>query len=157
MQKVFPKFWLEDSRFPAYSLLIPGILQSVGRKPWEVLATLAIKESNVFCLRPSVCPCQKYDYDSSTVRKKFFREAVLQIIIPYMLKQLSPSFHLVRLTEYSDTPQTLANRMEPYNLWSIVHYIGTGVPLGTLPMLSAFVYNLISYLSGPPSLPGADL
>uniref|UniRef100_A0A672MVB8 Niban-like protein 1 n=1 Tax=Sinocyclocheilus grahami TaxID=75366 RepID=A0A672MVB8_SINGR len=34
---------------------------------------------------------KKYDYDSSTVRKKFFREALLQIIIPYMLKQLSPS------------------------------------------------------------------
>uniref|UniRef100_A0A4W5JMM4 Niban apoptosis regulator 2a n=1 Tax=Hucho hucho TaxID=62062 RepID=A0A4W5JMM4_9TELE len=38
---------------------------------------------------------KKYDYDSSTVRTKFFREALLQIIIPYMLKQLSPSFHLV--------------------------------------------------------------
>lgn len=35
---------------------------------------------------------KKYDYDSSTVRKKFFREALLQIIIPYMLKQLSPSY-----------------------------------------------------------------
>ncbi|XP_030624805.1 protein Niban 2a isoform X2 [Chanos chanos] len=35
---------------------------------------------------------KKYDYDSSTVRKKFFREALLQIIIPHMLKQLSPSF-----------------------------------------------------------------
>ncbi|CAL8384817.1 unnamed protein product [Gadus morhua 'NCC'] len=34
---------------------------------------------------------KKYDYDSSTVRKKFFREALLQIIIPYMLKHLSPS------------------------------------------------------------------
>ncbi|KAM6901402.1 protein Niban 2a [Lycodopsis pacificus] len=34
---------------------------------------------------------KKYDHDSSTVRKKFFREALLQIIIPYMLKQLSPS------------------------------------------------------------------
>uniref|UniRef100_A0A8C2BEJ4 Niban apoptosis regulator 2a n=1 Tax=Cyprinus carpio TaxID=7962 RepID=A0A8C2BEJ4_CYPCA len=34
---------------------------------------------------------KKYDYDSSTVRKKFFREALLQIIIPYMLKQLSTS------------------------------------------------------------------
>uniref|UniRef100_A0A673I5V7 Niban-like protein 1 n=1 Tax=Sinocyclocheilus rhinocerous TaxID=307959 RepID=A0A673I5V7_9TELE len=34
---------------------------------------------------------KKYDYDSSTVRKMFFREALLQIIIPYMLKQLSPS------------------------------------------------------------------
>ncbi|XP_049459505.1 protein Niban 2a [Epinephelus fuscoguttatus] len=34
---------------------------------------------------------KKYDYDSSTVRKKFFREALLQITIPYMLQQLSPS------------------------------------------------------------------
>ncbi|KAM9446552.1 protein Niban 2b [Clarias gariepinus] len=34
---------------------------------------------------------KKYDYDSSTVRKRFFREALLQIFIPYMLKQLSPS------------------------------------------------------------------
>ncbi|XP_070706728.1 protein Niban 2a [Pempheris klunzingeri] len=34
---------------------------------------------------------KKYDYDSSSVRKKFFREALLQIIIPYMLQQLSPS------------------------------------------------------------------
>ncbi|XP_061836727.2 protein Niban 2a [Nerophis lumbriciformis] len=34
---------------------------------------------------------KKYDYDSSTIRKKFFREALLQIIIPYMLQQLSPS------------------------------------------------------------------
>lgn len=34
---------------------------------------------------------KKYDYDSSTVRKKFFREALLQIIIPYMLQNLSPS------------------------------------------------------------------
>uniref|UniRef100_A0A3Q2D4R2 Niban apoptosis regulator 2b n=1 Tax=Cyprinodon variegatus TaxID=28743 RepID=A0A3Q2D4R2_CYPVA len=33
---------------------------------------------------------QKFDYDSSTVRKRFFREALLQIFIPYMLKQLSP-------------------------------------------------------------------
>ncbi|KAM9820788.1 protein Niban 2a [Neosynchiropus ocellatus] len=34
---------------------------------------------------------KKYDYDSSTVRKKFFREALLQIIIPYMLQHLAPS------------------------------------------------------------------
>lgn len=34
---------------------------------------------------------KKYDYDSSTVRKRFFREALLQIFIPYMLKQLTPS------------------------------------------------------------------
>ncbi|KAG7320860.1 hypothetical protein KOW79_015275 [Hemibagrus wyckioides] len=33
---------------------------------------------------------KKFDYDSSTVRKKFFREGLLQIIIPYMLKQLHP-------------------------------------------------------------------
>ncbi|RVE68766.1 hypothetical protein OJAV_G00094620 [Oryzias javanicus] len=35
---------------------------------------------------------KKFDYDSSTVRKRFFREALLQIFIPYMLKQLSPTF-----------------------------------------------------------------
>ncbi|XP_066501921.1 protein Niban 2a [Hoplias malabaricus] len=35
---------------------------------------------------------KKYDYDSSTVRKKFFREALLQIIIPYMLKHLYPVY-----------------------------------------------------------------
>uniref|UniRef100_H2S1N4 Niban apoptosis regulator 2b n=1 Tax=Takifugu rubripes TaxID=31033 RepID=H2S1N4_TAKRU len=34
---------------------------------------------------------KKFDYDSSSVRKRFFREALLQIFIPYMLKQLSPS------------------------------------------------------------------
>ncbi|XP_029619435.1 niban-like protein 1 isoform X2 [Salmo trutta] len=34
---------------------------------------------------------KKFDYDSSTVRKRFFREALLQIFIPYMLKQLTPS------------------------------------------------------------------
>ncbi|KAL7854109.1 hypothetical protein AOLI_G00209530 [Acnodon oligacanthus] len=35
---------------------------------------------------------KKYDYDSSTVRKKFFREALLQVIIPYMLKLLYPVY-----------------------------------------------------------------
>ncbi|XP_028319036.1 protein Niban 2a [Gouania willdenowi] len=34
---------------------------------------------------------KKYDYDSSTVRKKFFREALQQIIIPFMLQELTPS------------------------------------------------------------------
>ncbi|XP_058528505.1 protein Niban 2 [Ochotona princeps] len=34
---------------------------------------------------------KKYDYDSSTVRKKFFREALLQIAIPFLLKKLAPT------------------------------------------------------------------
>ncbi|KAG8447843.1 hypothetical protein GDO86_015085 [Hymenochirus boettgeri] len=34
---------------------------------------------------------KKYDYDSSSVRKKFFQEALLQIIIPFLLKTLAPS------------------------------------------------------------------
>ncbi|MEQ2168064.1 hypothetical protein GOODEAATRI_010619 [Goodea atripinnis] len=42
-------------------------------------------------IKSHLCFCQKYDYDSSTVRKRFFREALLQIIIPYMLQQLAPS------------------------------------------------------------------
>ncbi|NXW84702.1 NIBL1 protein, partial [Alopecoenas beccarii] len=39
------------------------------------------------------CPLilQKFDYDSSTVRKKFFREALLQITIPFLLKKLAPT------------------------------------------------------------------
>lgn len=39
---------------------------------------------------------QKYDYDSSTVRKKFFREALLQITIPFLLKKLAPTCKGVR-------------------------------------------------------------
>ncbi|KAF1537271.1 Niban-like protein 1, partial [Eudyptula albosignata] len=35
---------------------------------------------------------KKYDYDSSTVRKKFFREALLQITIPFLLKKLAPTW-----------------------------------------------------------------
>ncbi|KAI1882494.1 hypothetical protein AGOR_G00251340 [Albula goreensis] len=45
---------------------------------------------------------KKFDYDSSTVRKKFFREALLQILIPYMLRQLTPACAPVSLC----TPRT---------------------------------------------------
>ncbi|XP_028918800.1 protein Niban 2 isoform X2 [Ornithorhynchus anatinus] len=34
---------------------------------------------------------KKFDYDSSTVRKKFFREALLQIAVPFLLKKLAPT------------------------------------------------------------------
>ncbi|KAM4663184.1 protein Niban 2-like [Discoglossus pictus] len=34
---------------------------------------------------------KKYDYDSSSVRKRFFQEALLQIIIPFLLKKLAPT------------------------------------------------------------------
>ncbi|XP_041666479.1 protein Niban 2a isoform X2 [Cheilinus undulatus] len=51
-----------------------------------------VSSPSVFVSRAQILMREKYDYDSSTVRKKFFREALLQIIIPYMLKQLSPSF-----------------------------------------------------------------
>ncbi|KAF0878853.1 NIBL1 protein, partial [Crocuta crocuta] len=34
---------------------------------------------------------KKYDYDSSSVRKRFFREALLQITIPFLLKKLAPT------------------------------------------------------------------
>lgn len=44
---------------------------------------------------------QKYDYDSSTVRKKFFREALLQITIPYMLQQLRPSCSPVSIASHT--------------------------------------------------------
>ncbi|KAM9642427.1 protein Niban 2 isoform 1-T1 [Trichechus inunguis] len=34
---------------------------------------------------------KKYDYDSSSVRKRFFREALLQITIPFLLRKLAPT------------------------------------------------------------------
>lgn len=46
--------------------------------------------------RPLSSALQKYDYDSSTVRKKFFREALLQITIPFLLKKLAPTCKGVR-------------------------------------------------------------
>ncbi|XP_061656594.1 protein Niban 2a isoform X2 [Syngnathoides biaculeatus] len=59
-----------------------------------VQQSLAAQGENDMCKIIQGCQdrvLKKYDYDSSTVRKKFFREALLQIIIPYMLQQLSPS------------------------------------------------------------------
>lgn len=46
--------------------------------------------------RGTLSPLQKFDYDSSTVRKKFFREALLQITIPFLLKKLAPTCKGVR-------------------------------------------------------------
>uniref|UniRef100_A0A3Q2XD09 Niban apoptosis regulator 2a n=1 Tax=Hippocampus comes TaxID=109280 RepID=A0A3Q2XD09_HIPCM len=48
--------------------------------------SLAAQGENDMCKIIQGCQdrvLKKYDYDSSTVRKKFFREALLQIIIPY--------------------------------------------------------------------------
>ncbi|XP_030647623.1 protein Niban 2b [Chanos chanos] len=56
--------------------------------------SLASQEGEDMCKTIQRCQdrvIKKFDYDSSTVRKRFFREALLQIFIPYMLKQLSPS------------------------------------------------------------------
>lgn len=39
---------------------------------------------------------KKYNYDSSSVRKRFFREALLQITIPFLLKKLAPTCKSVR-------------------------------------------------------------
>ncbi|KAM4616943.1 protein Niban 2b isoform 2-T2 [Polymixia lowei] len=50
-----------------------------------------VSSPSVFVQRAQILMREKFDYDSSTVRKRFFREALLQIFIPYMLKQLSPS------------------------------------------------------------------
>ncbi|XP_009992654.1 PREDICTED: niban-like protein 1 [Chaetura pelagica] len=42
---------------------------------------------------------KKYDYDSSTVRKKFFREALLQITIPFLSASSSPRQELAKFQE----------------------------------------------------------
>lgn len=57
---------------------------------------------------PVSTTCQKYDYDSSTVRKKFFREALLQIMIPYMLQHLKPSCSTVSSTQHTLTLAVLS-------------------------------------------------
>ncbi|XP_058472916.1 protein Niban 2a [Solea solea] len=63
---------------------------------FEQLLNQSLKDQGEEDMCKNVQRCQdrvlkKYDYDSSSVRKKFFREALLQIIIPYMLQQLSDS------------------------------------------------------------------
>ncbi|XP_037536679.1 protein Niban 2 [Nematolebias whitei] len=54
------------------------------------LLNLRIGKADLLC-HEAKYGSKKFDYDSSTVRKRFFREALLQIFIPYMLKQLGPS------------------------------------------------------------------
>lgn len=63
---------------------------------FEQLLNQSVEAQGEGDLCQSIQKCQdrvlkKFDYDSSTVRKKFFREALLQIIVPYMLQQLAPS------------------------------------------------------------------
>ncbi|KAK5622675.1 Protein Niban 2 [Crenichthys baileyi] len=63
---------------------------------FEQILHQSLESQGVEDLCKTIQRCQdrvikKFDYDSSTVRKRFFREALLQIFIPYMLKQLSPS------------------------------------------------------------------
>ncbi|XP_028828690.1 protein Niban 2a [Denticeps clupeoides] len=56
--------------------------------------TLGSQGSHELCKAIQGCQdrvLKKYDYDSSSVRKKFFKESLLQIIVPYMLKHLCPS------------------------------------------------------------------
>lgn len=77
-------------------------------------------------------PCQKYDYDSSTVRKKFFREALLQIIIPYMLQHLSPSCSPVSSLQH--------------NLPSHFFHFIVSVPRMYYNMMSLLTYDVIVYL-----------
>ncbi len=72
------------------SVLVESLLCKAETAPGSLLY-YKICEYHLHFLVVFVYDLQKYDYDSSTVRKKFFREALLQIIIPCMLKPLSPS------------------------------------------------------------------
>lgn len=67
---------------------------------------------------------QKYDYDSSTVRKKFFREALLQIIIPYMLQQLSTSCSPVSIKQHVSYQYIMVTFPHLYNVdFTVLHNI----------------------------------
>uniref|UniRef100_A0A672KQH6 Niban-like protein 1 n=1 Tax=Sinocyclocheilus grahami TaxID=75366 RepID=A0A672KQH6_SINGR len=77
------------------------------------------QEQEDFCKTIQRCQdrvIKKFDYDSSTVRKKFFREALLQIFIPYMLKQLSPSCSAVSLDSGKLLQNTFILTVCPYQL-----------------------------------------
>ncbi|KAK7896587.1 hypothetical protein WMY93_021912 [Mugilogobius chulae] len=63
---------------------------------FEQLLNQSLEAPGESDLCKSIQKCQdrvlkKFDYDSSTIRKKFFREALLQIIVPHMLQELEPS------------------------------------------------------------------
>ncbi|KAK6305193.1 hypothetical protein J4Q44_G00239730 [Coregonus suidteri] len=73
-----------DNAVYTFEQLLHQSLEGKGQRGENLCKTIQCCQDRVL---------KKYDYDSSTVRKKFFREALLQIIIPYMLKQLTPSCH----------------------------------------------------------------
>uniref|UniRef100_F6RB06 Protein Niban 2 n=1 Tax=Macaca mulatta TaxID=9544 RepID=F6RB06_MACMU len=50
-----------------------------------------VSSTSVFKQRAQIHMREKYDYDSSSVRKRFFREALLQVSIPFLLKKLAPT------------------------------------------------------------------
>lgn len=57
---------------------------------------------------------QKYDYDSSSVRKRFFREALLQITIPFLLKKLAPTCKSVSMHPLSPPQLSPSPPMGPW-------------------------------------------
>uniref|UniRef100_A0A671S4X0 Niban-like protein 1 n=1 Tax=Sinocyclocheilus anshuiensis TaxID=1608454 RepID=A0A671S4X0_9TELE len=85
------------------------------------------QEQEDFCKTIQRCQdrvIKKFDYDSSTVRKKFFREALLQIFIPYMLKQLTPSC--------SELPRFQELIFEDFSRFILVENISEEVVLHTV-------------------------
>lgn len=61
---------------------------------------------------PTPLPRQKYDYDSSSVRKRFFREALLQITIPFLLKKLAPTCKSVSTPALPPPPPNLLQPLD---------------------------------------------
>ncbi|CAB1332651.1 unnamed protein product [Coregonus sp. 'balchen'] len=94
-----------DNAVYTFEQLLHQSLEGKGQRGENLCKTIQCCQDRVL---------KKYDYDSSTVRKKFFREALLQIIIPYMLKQLTPSCHPVRLTDYTVKEAAVQKRHNLY-------------------------------------------
>lgn len=53
---------------------------------------------------PDVWSLQQYDYDSSTVRKRIFQEALVSITLPFIKKNLAPTCKTVRDTHTHTYP-----------------------------------------------------
>lgn len=91
------------SGFASFTCILPVSLKIAGKSEQNNCCLFVITGN---CLTESeYCPLtmffvyfllQQYDYDSSTVRKQFFQEALVDITLPVLRRHLGPSCRPVR-------------------------------------------------------------
>lgn len=80
---------------------------------------------------------QKYDYDSSTVRKRIFQEALVSITLPFIKKSLVSTCKTVRALSFSHTQHNVF-------LWTL--HSSTSVPTITLQLI-VVALSTLAYLN----------